>query len=291
MKQAKSVLYAFLIGGLFALVSQTVTTFWGYALGEAGELYVPCLTLVSMGVIGFIMAGFAIYQYFIEWSGFGGILPFSGFAVGVGTTMLEPWFEGKSTGKSIWAGVFLLLWFNIIVALITILIGVACGMMGVTAESAPAVEGAIIFPLSYVGGGIMCAVFQILFILAKKVYKKTAPIHMLVFGWLMGAILAPTGFCTTLLHTFGQGFGIMLPVGGYQMYNIGYLLAQGGSAASEGMAMLGAFGLAILGLFFTGLGTFLLYRANFGRKTVEQVHLERAQAKVKLYGSMVEDHE
>lgn len=287
MKALKSILYAFLIGGLFALVSQTLTTFWGYVLGEALELYVPCLTLISMGVIGFIMAGFAIYQYFIEWSGFGGILPFSGFAVGVGMTMLEPWFEGKSAGKSIWAGVFLLIWFNCIVALITILIGVGCGMAGVTYDAAPAVEGSIIFPLSYVGGGIMCAVFQILFILAKKVYKKTEPIHMLVFGWLMGAILAPTGFCTSMIHTFGQGFGIMLPVGGYQMYNIGYLLAQGGEAGAEGMAMLGAFALAILGLFFTGLGTFLLYRANFGRKSVEQVHLERAQAKEKLYGAML----
>lgn len=288
MKALKSVVYAFFIGGLFALVSQTVTTFWGFALGEAGELFVPCLTLVSMGIIGFIMAGFAIYQYFIEWSGFGAILPFSGFAVGVGQTMLGPWWKGASTGKSIWAGVFLLIWFNCIVALITILIGVGCGMAGVTYDAAPAVEGALIFPLSYVGGGIMCAVFQILFILVGKVYKKVEPIHMLVFGWLMGAVLAPTGLCTTLMHVFGQGFGIMLPVGGYQMYNIGYLLAQGGAAAAEGWAMLGAFALAILGLFVTGLCTFLIYRANFGRKTVEQVHLERAQAKADLYGKMVE---
>lgn len=287
VKDAKSVVYAFLIGGLFALVSQTVTTFWGFALGDELELFVPCLTLISMGIIGFVMAGFAIYQYLIEWSGFGAILPFSGFAVGVGMTMLEPWFEGKSTGKSIWAGVFLLIWFNCIVAVITILIGAACGMAGITYESAPPVEGALVFPLAYVGGGIMCAVFQALFILAKRAYKKCAPIHMLVFGWLMGAVLAPTGFCTSMIHTFGQGFGIMLPVGGYQMYNIGYLLAQGGSAASEGMAMLGAFGLAILGLFFTGLGTFMLYRANFGRKTVEQVHYERAQAKEELYCAMV----
>lgn len=287
MKAAKSVLYVFLIGGLFALVSQTITTFWGCVLGEAFELYVPCLTLISMGVIGSILAGFAVYQYFIEWSGFGGILPFSGFAVGVGQTMLGPWWKGASTGKSVWAGVFLLLWFNIIVALITILIGVGCGVLGVTAESAPAVEGAIVFPLSYAGGGLMCAVFQALFILAKKAYKDTEPIHLLVFGWLMGAVLAPTGLCTTLIHTFGQGFGIMLPVGGYQMYTIGYLLAQGGEAASEGMAMLGAFALAILGLFVTGLCTFLIYRANFGRKTVEQVHLERAQAKEKMYRAMV----
>lgn len=287
MRALKSVVYAFLIGGLFALVSQTITTFWGFALGEAGELYVPCLTLISMGVIGFVMAGFAIYQYFIEWSGFGGILPFSGFAVGVGMEMLGPWFKGASTGKSIWAGVFLLLWFNIIVALITILIGVACGMAGITAEVAPATEGVMIFPMAYVGGGIMCAVFQILFLLAKGVYKKTEPIHMLVFGWLMGAILAPTGLCGSMLAIFGQGFGIMLPVGGYQMYSIGYLLAQGGAAASEGLAMLGAFGLAILGLFFTGLGTFLLYRANFGRKTVDQVHLERARAKEEHYKTLV----
>ena len=289
MKEAKSVFYAFFIGGLFALVSQTVTTFWGFALGEAGELFVPCLTLVTMGVIGFILAGFSIYQYFIEWSGFGAILPFSGFAVGVGNTMLEKWCEGASAGKSIWAGIFLLIWFNCIVALITVLIGVFCGMGNVTFTAAPEVEGNIIFPLAFVGGGLMCVVFQVLFILAKKVYKKCAPIHMLVFGWLMGAVLAPTGLCTTLMHTFGQGFGIMLPVGGYQMYNIGYLLtANGGAGASEGIAMLGAFALAILGLFVTGLCTFLLYRKNFDRKTAEQVHLERAEAKAKRYGAMVE---
>ena len=51
MKDLKSIVYAFLIGGLFALVSQTVTTFWGYALGEELELYVPCLTLITMAVM------------------------------------------------------------------------------------------------------------------------------------------------------------------------------------------------------------------------------------------------
>ena len=287
--KAKSIWYAFLIGGMFALISQTVTTFWGFALGEAGELFVPCLTLVTMGVIGFILAGYGVYDYFIEWSGFGALLPFSGFAVGVGNTMLGPWYKGASTGKSIWAGVFLLIWFNLIIALITIIIGLICGALNVTVSAPAAIEGTIIFPLAFVGGGIICAVFQILWLIAQAISPKIEVIHMLCFGWIMGAVLCPTGLCTTLIHVFGQGFGIMLPVGGYQMYNIGWLItANGGAAAGEGFAMLGAFLLAILGLFVTGLGTFLLYRKNFDRKPMAVTHLERAERKVAQYKSMVE---
>ena len=34
---------------------------------------------------------------------------------------------------------------------------------------------------------------------------------------------------------------------------------------------------AVFGLFFTGLGTFVVWNAKFGRKNLHQVHLEKAQ--------------
>jgi len=45
-----------------------------------------------------------------------------------------------------------------------------------------------------------------------------------------------------------------------------------------GLVHLGSFMLAVFGLFFTGLGTFIIWNAKWGRKNLHQVHLEKAQA-------------
>lgn len=284
MKPYKTVIYSFLLGGLFALIAQGLFGFWNAALtGTAMEFFRGGAVLVSMGVIGFILGGLAIYQYFEEWATFGALLPFSGFAMAVGMKMVVPFTKGEPVGKSVWQGAWLVIWFNLVGAAVCIAFGYLCAMMGWTApETAPAIIASA-DPLvsltigirSFFLGGILCAVFQIGWLLYKKATPKAKPVWVLMFAWMCGAIFCLPGLCQWLVSQFGQGFAVMIPVGGYNMFNIGVDFFHG--HIMEGLVHLGSFCLAVFGLFFTGLGTFLIYKAKFGRKPLSQVHLEKAR--------------
>jgi len=74
MQPYKTVIYSFLLGGLFCLIAQALAGFWNFALtGTAMEFFKGGAVLVSLGVIGFILGGLAIYQYFEEWATFGAL--------------------------------------------------------------------------------------------------------------------------------------------------------------------------------------------------------------------------
>ena len=277
MNAGKSVIYSFFLGGLLALIAQAISVIWITLLtGTPMEFFRGGAPLVSMGVLGFILAGFAVYQRFEEWATFGALLPFSGFSMAVGMKIVTPWTKGKSLGHSIWQGAWLVIWFNAVGAIVCILFGYICTMMGVVPEPVPADPTTrMIFPAAFLMGGILTALFQCCFLICKAITPKAKPVWILMFAWMMGAICAPFGLSGTLANVFGQGFSVMIPVGGYNMYNVGMGLAEGETI--EALVHLGSFLLAVLGLFLCGLCTFLIYNAKFARKPIHQVHVEQAQ--------------
>ena len=134
---------------------------------------------------------------------------------------------------------------------------------------------AMVFPLAFLVGGGLCALFQVVYLVVKGITPKCQPVWILLTAWFCGAILAPLGVSGALTNFAGQGFSVMIPVGGYNMYNVGVSFAMG--EMGEGLAHLGSFFLAVAGLFFTGLATFLIYNAKFGRTPIHEVHRMKAQ--------------
>lgn len=278
MKAYKTVIYSFLIGGVLALSAQALVTIWTQVLtGTPMQFFIGGATLVSMGVIGCILGGFAVYQLVEKWGMFGALLPFSGFAMAVGMKMVGPWTkQNASTGQAVWQGLWLVIWFNAVAAGLSILFGFVCGSLGVqpliTVEKNTT---ALVFPLAFLVGGLLCALFQMVYLAVKGITPKCQPVWILLTAWFCGALLAPLGLSGALANFAGQGFSVMIPVGGYNMYNVGVQFALGESV--EALIHLGSFFLAVAGLFFTGLATYLIYRAKFGRAPISNVHRSKAQ--------------
>lgn len=278
MKAYRTVINSFLIGGVLALAAQALVTVWTHVLtGTPMQFFIGGATLISMGVIGCLLGGFANYQLVEKWGTFGALLPFSGFAMAVGMKMIGPWTkENATTGKAVWQGLWLVIWFNAVAAALSILFGFVCGTMGV--EPLLAVEKnttALVFPLAFAVGGLLCALFQVVYLVVKGITPKCQPVWILLAAWFCGALLAPLGVSGALANFAGQGFSVMIPVGGYNMYNVGVSFALGDFG--EGFVHLGSFFLAVAGLFFTGLATFLIYRAKFDRSPLHEVHRAKAQ--------------
>ncbi|WP_165172268.1 SpoVA/SpoVAEb family sporulation membrane protein [Adlercreutzia sp. ZJ242] len=278
MKPYKSIVYAFFIGGMFALIAQAILSFWQFALaGTPMEFFMGGATLVSMGVIGCVLGGFAVYQYVEEWGDFGALLPFSGFAMAVGMKAVGPWTKSNEKfGKCVWNCVWFVVWFNVLFAAICIAIGYVCGMLGLN-NPVIVVEkttGGMLFFWAFVVGGILAAIFQLLYIIVQKITPKVNHLHILITAWMVGCILAPCGISTALMNFSGEGFGVMITVGGYNMYNVGLDLFMG--HVDGALLHLGSFALAVCGLAITALFTFFIYNAKYGRTPLRDVHKQKA---------------
>lgn len=295
MKPLNSVVYSFFLGGLLALISQTFLSFWQVALADTPmAFWIGGATLVSMGVLGCIIGGLGIYQYLEKWATFGALLPFSGFAMAVGMIAVRPWTtENLSMRKCVLKCAWFVIKFNLVYAIICIAIGMLVGLTGFQIDlGVEKTTGNILFVLAYIVGGIMSALFQLLYLGLRKVNKKIEPLHVLIIGWMAGAVLAPFGICTALGNFAGQGFSIMIPVGGYNMYNAGFDFVSG--HIDVGLLHLGSFFLAVLGLCVTALATYFIYNAKFGRKPLDLVHAEKALDSLEQLGydvSMVKKRE
>lgn len=278
MKAYKTVVYSFFIGGSFALIAQALVTVWTQLLANTPmEFFIGGSTLISMGVIGCVLGGFANYQIVEKWGTFGALLPFSGFAMAVGMKMIGPWTkDNASVGKAIIPGLWLVIWFNLVAAAISILFGYIYGMAGI--EPLISLEKnttSTVFPLSFLIGGALCMLFQVVYLIVKKITPKCKPLWILLTAWFCGSVFAPLGISGALASLAGQGFSVLIPVGGYNMYNVGMSFAMG--AFDDGLLHLGSFFLAVAGLFFTGLATFLIYKVKFGRMPLEEVHRMKGQ--------------
>ncbi len=278
MKPYKTVIYSFFLGGLFALIAQAILAFWQMALADTPmSFFTGGATLISMGVIGCILGGLAVYQHFEEWATFGALLPFSGFAMAVGMKAVGPWTKKNETmGKCVWNCVWFVVWFNVLFAAICIVFGFLCGMLGAEEGAALGVEktqGGMLFFNAFLVGGILAAIFQILYVAIKAVTPKVTPLYILMTAWMVGAILAPFGISGALANFSGEGFSVMITVGGYNMYNVGLDLFYGETGTA--LLHLGSFALAVAGLAVTALFTFWIYNWNFGRKPLDEVHAEK----------------
>lgn len=277
MKPYKTVIYSFFVGGIFALIAQAILSFWQTALlGTPMEFFMGGATLVSMGVIGCVLGGLAVYQYVEEWATFGALLPFSGFAMAVGMKAVGPWTkQNASMGKCVWNCVWFVVWFNVLFAAICIVLGFLVGMTGFSIDlGVEKTQGGMLFFNAFVVGGLLAAVFQVIYKALQKVTKKVTPLYILMTAWMVGAILAPFGISTALANFAGQGFSVMITVGGYNMYNVGVDFAHG--HIDTALLHLGSFALAVAGLALTALCTFWIYNAVFGRKPLDEVHAEKA---------------
>ena len=278
VKPYKSIVYAFFIGGMFALIAQAILSFWQVVLaGTPMEFFMGGATLVSMGVIGCVLGGFAVYQYVEEWGDFGALLPFSGFAMAVGMKAVGPWTtQNEKFGKCVWNCVWFVIWFNVVFAIICIAIGYLCGLTGlhnpvITAEKT---TGGMLFVWAFVVGGILAACFQLLYIIVQKITPKVNHLNILITAWMVGCILAPFGISSALANFSGEGFSVMITVGGYNMYNVGLDLFLG--HVDTALLHLGSFALAVTGLAVTALFTFFIYNAKYGRTPLREVHKQKA---------------
>lgn len=286
LKQPKSIVYAFLIGGMFALIAQAILSFWQFALtGTPMEFFTGGATLVSMGVIGCILGGFAVYQHVEEWGDFGALLPFSGFAMAVGMKAVGPWTTANEKfGKCVWNCVWFVVWFNVLFAAICIAIGFACGATGLNNHiiEVPKTEGGMLFFWAFVVGGLLAAIFQCLYMVVQRITPKVNHLHILITAWMVGCILAPSGISTALANFSGEGFSVMITVGGYNMYNVGLDFFLGHTDTA--LLHLGSFLLAVAGLAITALFTFFIYNAKFGRTPLREVHKQQALTSLEHLG-------
>ncbi|MCQ2752260.1 MAG: SpoVA/SpoVAEb family sporulation membrane protein [Coriobacteriales bacterium] len=275
----KKVILSFFVGGTFCLVAQAIlvcTKLW--FTGTPFEFFVGGGTLVLMGVIGCILGGNALYQLLAEWADFGSFLPFAGFAMAVGMKSVNPYVKGESMWKCIWPALWLVIWFNAVGAIVSIAFGFICQTMGIVTPVTPANTTATVFPLSFICGGCISIVFQIIWEIEKVVLPgKAKHVHILLLAWFVGTILAPCGLSGFLASTCGEGFSVLITVGGYNMYNVGVDLAIGGAHATEGLIHLGSFLLAVAGLFGTGMLTFAIYAKRFGKTPINEVHAAMGQ--------------
>lgn len=292
IKPYKTVIYSFFVGGLFALIAQAILAFWQVTLADTPmSFFMGGATLVSLGVIGCILGGTGVYQILEKWATFGSLMPFSGFAMAVGMKAVGPWTKNnESAGKCVWNCVWFVVWFNVLFAAICIAIGAACEALGFGEPTwvVEKVTDNTVFFHAFLIGGILAVFFQLCFLAGKKIFgEKCEPLHILILAWMLGAIFAPTGLSGVLMNWGGEGFGAMITVGGYNMYNVGVDLVIGETGTA--LLHLGSFALAVTGLAVTALFTWIIYNALYGRTPINKVHHIRVSRMVKNIEKTLED--
>ena len=273
----KTIVYSFFLGGLLALVAQMLLALWQATLmGTPLEFFAGGATLVSLGVIGCVLGGTGIYQVLQKWATFGALLPFSGFAMAVGMKAIHDWTrEEASSRKCVWDCVWFVLWFNVLFAVISILLGAICGLAGIGEPSwtTQKVTDSAVFYHAFVVGGVMSALFQGVFLVAKKRFEKCTALHILMIVWMCGAVFIPCGLSGFLYNWGGEGFAAMATVGGYNMFNVGVDFVTG--QTSTALLHLGSFSLTVAGLGVCSIFTWFLYSCLYGRTTLSDVHYRR----------------
>lgn len=98
---------SFMVGGMFSVVGQLFMNLANVLFG-AGSPMVSPFVLVCMGLLGVILFVPGWYQRIMEFSGFGAIMPFCGFACACAGEYLGEKAKGSSTWKAIGAAYRLL---------------------------------------------------------------------------------------------------------------------------------------------------------------------------------------
>ena len=92
-KQFRSLLNAFLVGGLICSIGQFIRFMFIYIFGLAGDELAGCTSMVMI-FLGTLLTGLGVYDRIGKYSGGGSIVPITGFA----NSVCSPAIEFKSEG-------------------------------------------------------------------------------------------------------------------------------------------------------------------------------------------------
>ena len=98
-KEVRSILNAFLIGGLICSIGQFIRFFLMYTFGLGGDELAGSTSIVMI-FLGTLLTGFGIYDRIGKYGGGGSIVPITGFANSVCSPALEFRCEGFVYGMS-----------------------------------------------------------------------------------------------------------------------------------------------------------------------------------------------
>lgn len=97
-KEGKTLLFAFLVGGLICMIGQGVADLFKLVLPNADEKVLGQLTSTAMIFLGALLTGFGIYDRIGNYAGGGSIIPITGFANSVVSPAMEYRSEGMVFG-------------------------------------------------------------------------------------------------------------------------------------------------------------------------------------------------
>ena len=276
---AKRLGWTFLIGGALGTLSQLV--FWFISAVFADPTLEPTGllavlsetvasdTLVAMGVIGGVLGGLGVYRHLAAKTTFGANLPFSGFAFGVGEKMIHGWTKKRPDNFWLctWRGMWMLIWFNVIVFVATFIVAGLYYYLGGIHDSSTFllvqptvhVEGPLLILTSFITGGVVTCFFEIILLLTRLPF-----VVVLAFAWIFGAIITPLGIMPWLSEFGGWGVNVMIANGGQILYNVAFMFFNGNPMAMPEFIILVV---TILCLFLTGWLCFGVHIFKYGHKT------------------------
>lgn len=123
MDNVKTYVLAFAVGGAYAVIGQALMVLWVLVLGPDSSFIMP-LTLLSMGVVAFVLYLTGVHQKIAPISGYGSILPFNGFACAVADCFENVANATGSSAKGAAAAITLVIYVVGIGGLACVLIGI-----------------------------------------------------------------------------------------------------------------------------------------------------------------------
>ena len=93
-KEGRTLLLAFLVGGLICIIGQGVSDVFRLIIREADEKMLGQITSTVMIFLGALLTGFGLYDRIGKYAGGGSIIPITGFA----NSVVSPAMEYRSEG-------------------------------------------------------------------------------------------------------------------------------------------------------------------------------------------------
>lgn len=93
-KEGKTILLAFVVGGLICVIGQAISDALGALLPQFGAKNIAALTGVAMIFLGSLLTGLGVYDKIGYYAGAGSVLPITGFANSIVSPAIEYNKEG-----------------------------------------------------------------------------------------------------------------------------------------------------------------------------------------------------
>lgn len=257
---------AFIGGGILSIATEAL---WWFLLstGLPAESWAITVMLMTLGLVGMLTSYAGLYQKLVGRCGFGAFLPFCSLPCAIMLDYTGARAKGESIGKSTLKGLqgpFFVFGTGISVSIVLALIGFAVrGHEGMLNQlmAAAALEAAPASPAltakAFLTGGLICAVWQILF----RIDKKSVTLNMAI-GVYTGAVLTALGLMEHLVSFGGRGVVLQIHGTGEAVYRwFSAILLFGDIGGLLRFCLL---------LAFIFLGSTVLFGELFYRRTVNQ---------------------